>query len=217
MQFGWRLFIFCTFAFSVYAAYLLSKYFNARWQNTYIILALFIACYTIGPRYIYQIYLDHKGLEYIEVINPEFYEHYIIQYSPNSGDNLYLPQGVYLYLYEQRGEAVICNHEDTAFDFIRQDGKCYISVTYNPHNDSRLELPLYYYKGYQAVDRNTRKTLEVTSSKSKLVEVSLGNMQQANLVIWYEGTSIQKISDQISVFTLLAILLSQIAIRLRRK
>lgn len=207
MQFGWRLFIFCTFAFSVYAAYILNRYFDKKWQNLYIILALMTACYTIGPRYMYQVYLDYKGMEYIKTINEEYYEHYIMEYSPNSGDALYLPEGVNINLYEERGECVICNNEDIVYDFTRMDNKITISVLNNSYNNTKFELPLYYYKGYAAVDRKTGKYLKVSSSKNKLVEVFLGGIREADIEVWYKGTVAQKFGNAISGLTLLAILL----------
>lgn len=207
MQFGWRLLIFCTFAFSVYAAYLLNRYFDKRWQNLYIILALMTACYTIGPRYVYQVYLDYRGMEYIKTINEAYYEHYIMEYSPNSADALYLPEGVNINLYEERGECVICSHEDVTYDFTRMDNKITIAVSNNFYNNTKFEMPLYYYKGYAAVDRNTGKYLKVSSSKNKLAEVFLDGMQEADIEVWYKGTAIQKFGNAISGLTLLAILL----------
>lgn len=174
MQFGWRVLIFCTFAFAIYAAYMLNKYFDKRWQNVYVIFTILLACYSIAPRYLYQMYLDYKGMEYIETFNPEFANHYIMKYSPNSGDNLYLPEGVNADLYIERGDSVECNHEDVQYQFVRQNEKCYIIVTNNPYDDTKMELPLYYYKGYTAIDESTGEKLEVASSENKLVEIFLG-------------------------------------------
>lgn len=174
MQFGWRFLIFCTFVFSVYGAYLLYKYFSRRWQNIYILIAVLAACYTIAPRYAYQMYLDYKGMEYIEAVNPEYSDHYVMEYSPNSGDSLYLPYGVNSNLYRDRGETVACSHEEVGAALARENGKCAITVRNNFYDDTKLELPLYYYKGYQAVDKITGSMLEVSSSESGLVEISLG-------------------------------------------
>lgn len=208
MQFGWRLLLFCTFAFSVYAAYLLHYYFKKRWQAAYVALAILIAFYTVGPRYVYQMYLDYKGMEYIKTINEEFYEHYIMEYSPNSGDSLYLPEGVSLYLYEERGERVECNYEDVEYEFTRYGNKLRLTVSDNPYNDTLFELPLYYYKGYVAVDKNTGISLEVRPSEDKLAEVSLNSgMHEADLEIWYKGTKIQVLGNWISGLTLAVLVL----------
>ena len=151
--------------------------------NIYIVIVILIACYTIGSRYAYQIYLNYKGFEYIESINPDYSDHYIMEYNPNNGDNLYLPEGVNFYLYEYRGNSVVCNDSNVNYEFVRLNGKCHITITENPHTDTRLELPLYYYKGYVCVDRKTGKTLEVTSSQSKLVEICLDDVKDADLVV----------------------------------
>ena len=203
MQFGWRLLLFCMFAFSVYAAYLLHFYFKKRWQTVFVILAILTACYTVGPRYVYQMYLDYKGMEYIKTINEEFYEHYIMEYSPNSADALYLPD-----LYKERGERVDCNHKDVRYEFIREDNKCRLMVSNNSYNDTMFELPLYYYKGYAAVDKNTGSRLTVLPSENKLVTVSLNDgMHEADLEIWYHGTPVQQLGNLISGLTLLLLFL----------
>lgn len=217
MQFGWRLLIFCTFVFSVYGAYLLHKFFSRRWQTIYILIAILVACYTIAPRYIYQMYLNYKGMEYIETVNPEYYDHYVMEYSPNSGDNLYLPYGVNINLYKDRGEIVECSHEDVGVVLTRENEKCIITVRNNFYDDTKLELPLYYYKGYQAVDKITGSVLDISSSEAKLVEISLGGMQEADVVVWYNGTTVQKISDWVSGLTLLAVFLLQIAAKVRKE
>lgn len=206
MQFGWRLLLFCAFAFSVYAAYLLYYFFNKRWQNVYVILAIVIACYTIAPRYVYQMYLDYKGMDYVKTINEEAYEHYIMEYSSNSGDSLYLPQGVSLYLYKERGERVDCNHETVTYSFAREDNKCRLIVSDNTYEDTMFELPLYYYKGYAAVDKNTGEKFKVSPSENKLVMVTLSDgIDKADLEIWYRGTLAQTCGNWISGFTLLAL------------
>lgn len=210
-QFGWRLLAFCTFAFSVYAAYLLDKYFDRRWQNMYVILAILTAFYTIGPRYAYQIYLDYKGMEYIKAVNEEYYAHYIIEYSPNSADNLYLPEGVPRALYEERGERAECNNDGVSYEFTRSGGKCYVKVLDNEYEDTSIELPLYYYKGYAAIDRNTGEYAEVSPSADKLVEVSLRGIKEADLEIWYKGTLVQKLSDAASALTVVVIVLRFVA------
>ena len=208
MQFGWRILLFCTFAFSLYAAYLLHYCSGKRWQIVYVILAILAACYTIVPRYLFPMYLDYRGIEYIKTINEEFYEHDIMGYSPNGGDMLYLPEGISGYLYEERGERIGCNHEDVKYEFVRQDNKCRLIVFFNSYNDTTFELPLYYYKGYAAVDRDSGNYLTVSSSENKLVTVSInGSMREANLEIWYQGTFVQKLGNWISGVVLLALFL----------
>ena len=208
MQFGWRILLFCTFSFSLYAAYLLHCCFGKRWQIVYVILAILVACYTIVPRYLCPMYLDYRGIEYVKTINEEFYKHDIMGYSPNGGDTLYLPEGISGYLFDERGERVDCNHGDVKYEFSRQGNKCRLTVSNNSYDDTTFELPLYYYKGYAAVDRNTGNYLTVSSSENKLVAVSLnGSMCEADLEIWYQGTFVQKLGNWISGMILLALLL----------
>lgn len=204
MQFEWRLLIFANLGFVVYAAYLLELCDSVKLKRIYVIFAILIGLYSIGARYAYQVYLDYKGMDYIKEINKEYYEHYIMEYSPNDGDNLYLPEGVSLSLYEERGDVIKCNHEDVDFDFYRDGGKIIINVNNNPYDDTILELPLYYYKGYCAVGDIE---YEVSESEDKLVEIRLEKNSEDTIEVWYAGTSIQKISDWISTMTIVVIAL----------
>lgn len=207
MQFFWRTLIFASFAISVYAAYVLDKFFSPKWQKAYIAAAVLAAVYTVAPRYAYQIFLDYKGFEYIQMANPEFAGHYIMEYSPNNGDALYLPEGVSRSLYEKRGNVAICSRDGVSYEFVRENGKCHIKVSDNPYSDTSFELPLYYYKGYVCIDQNTGDPVEVAPSSSKLVEVRLNGIRQADLIVWYRGTTIQKLGDIISALTLAALAL----------
>jgi hypothetical protein len=206
MQFEWRLLTFCTFGFSVYAAYLLELSGNVRLKRTYIILAILIGLYSIGSRYAYQAYLDYRGMDYIKEINNEYYENYVMEYNPNDGDNMYLPQGVVLSLYEDRGEVVKCNHEDVKFDFHRDNAKIIINVMYNPYDDTTLELPLYYYKGYSAVGNDE---YSVKASDDKLVEIEIKKKTDQSedevIEVWYAGTFIQTLSNWISVISIIVL------------
>jgi hypothetical protein len=183
----------------VYAAYLLELCDSVKLKRIYVIFAILIGLYSIGARYAYQVYLDYRGMDYIKEINNEYYEHYIMEYSPNDGDNLYLPEGVSLSLYEERGDVIKCNHEDVDFDFYRDGGKIIINVNNNPYDDTILELPLYYYKGYCAVGDCE---YEVSESEDKLVEIRIEKDREDTIEVWYKGTVIQKISDLISVMTI---------------
>jgi hypothetical protein len=204
MQFEWRLLIFSNFGFTIYAAYLLELCDSQKLRRNYIVFAILIGIYSIGARYTYQVYLDYKGMDYIKEINEEYYEHYIMEYSPNNGDNLYLPEGVALSLYEERGEVIGCNHEDVEFDFYRDGGKIIINISYNPYDDTILELPLYYYKGYSALGNGE---YEISKSEDKLVEIRLKKNSNETIKVWYVGTFLQKICDWVSVMTIIAIAL----------
>lgn len=200
MQFEWRLLTFPAFIFSVYAAYLLQLNDKTIWKKSYVILAILIGLGTIGGRYAYQAYLDCRGMDYIKEINEEYYESYIMEYSPNNGDGLYLPKGVVLELYEERGEIIESNHTDVEFSFYRDNGKVIIDVKNNPYEDTTLELPLYYYKGYRALGM---QEYSIAPSENRLVALNIGNAEDSNIIVWYAGTTVQKVSDWISVGTIL--------------
>ena len=203
MQFAWRLLTFSTFVFSLYAAYLLEILKSNKWKKAYVVLAVFVGIYTIGARYFYQAYLDYKGMEYIQEMNQEFADNYNIKYSPNAGDNMYLPEGVSLYLYKERGEVVKSNHEDVDISYKRQNGKILLEIENNMYDDLSIELPLYYYKGYRALGH---REYVIKPSKEKLVEVKIGNVTNEKVTVWYDGTWTQMVSNCVSFITIIGMI-----------
>ena len=64
-------------------------------------------------------------------------------------------------------------------------------------------MPYIYYKGYKA---NLEKTsgeivnLEIEKSEKGLVRVKLDESQEGKIIVWYDGTMIQKASYIVSSF-----------------
>lgn len=67
-----------------------------------------------------------------------------------------------------------------------------------------LILPLLYYKGYKAVADNNNE-LNVLQSKDGLIEIE--SPQSSQIAVWYNGTSLQRISLAISLISSLILLL----------
>ncbi|MGL5258757.1 MAG: hypothetical protein ACRC7V_01485 [Lachnospiraceae bacterium] len=202
IQFGWRLLTFLTFGVVLYMSYLSYTYLSQKQLKKCLMLTIAIACFTIGGRFGYQVYLNEKGMDYIKEINPQYYQNYILEYNKNDADNLYLPSGTDYYLFETRGERIDVNNKEVSVDFERNGGTIQIAITGNSHEDTTLELPLYYYKGYAAVNAETKEEFAVTKSENNLVEVFIGNKNDMEIVVSYKGTRIQKISDWISLLTI---------------
>lgn len=213
MQFGWRLYTFSTFIFSIYLAYILSYFFKAKLKSLTFILVALLSIYTIGPRYAYQIYLNIQGMDYIESVNPEFYEHYDMSYSPNDGDNMYLPEGVNWYLFQDRGDACISNNADVELSFARINNHCEITVKNNSYTDTTVELPLYFYKGYTAYDISTGKTFEISKSENGLVQLEIYDANDLTIDVFYKGTFIQSFSDLLSIISLIGFIVFAIHYR----
>ena len=169
-----------------------------------IIGSVLIAAWAIGPRYAYQLYVQRDDYAYIQENNPDFYEKYLIRYDKNAGDALYLPKGVVLSLYSDRGEVIIVDREEILYDWQRENGEIRIQINENSCSDGVLELPLYMYKGY-AARNELGESLNVVKSENGLVSVELDN-SVGEIRVWYQGTLVQRISDMITLLTILSFL-----------
>ena len=175
-----------------------------RVQWTILVGTLLIAGLAVGPRYVYQLYVQKDNYAYIQENNPEFCHKYQIRYDKNAGDSLYLPEGVWFYTYTERGEVVSANREDIQYRCLRENDKIKINIEENPSTDGVLELPLYMYKGY-AARSGSGEFLRVIKSKNGLVSVEIGDYV-GDIQVWYQGTLVQRVSDIITLLTIFSFL-----------
>ena len=78
----------------------------------------------------------------------------------------------------------------------------------NNENDDYYRIPFFYYKGYEAKlikENGEEQKLEVSLGEGGLVKVK--NIDtKGKIVVWYNGTAIQKVSYAISFITLIFII-----------
>lgn len=75
----------------------------------------------------------------------------------------------------------------------------------NNNGENSLELPLLYYKGYQAVLNG--ELIDTYKTSNGLVGVDIDNVSSGTIYVYYRGTYIQSVSRLVSFITLLGILL----------
>lgn len=204
MQFPWRILPLIFLGFAVVATALYKNVNTLGAKLCIVLMILFCACYAIGTRYAYQLYVQRNQYEYILNNNPEVYHKYFYKYDPNMADALYLPQGVSMETYETRGESITSSHSDCQFDWKRTKDGIDIAVQENPVDETVLTLPLYLYKGYKATD-SIGQSLSIVKQENGLVNVVLPKGQAYQIEVSYGGTIVQTISDGISLVTSLFI------------
>lgn len=208
MQFPWRVLSVITLGLTFGELWILE---NAKCRDVIkdrvkwmaLLGTFFIAGLAIGPRYAYQIYVQRDDYAYIRENRPEYYEKYAVRYDKNAGDALYLPEGVYLYIYLERGECVVANREDIVFDWQRTSEGIEIQIQENPTEEGILELPFFMYKGYRAIN-DRGEELPVVKSDNGLVSVEIKD-SVGKIQVGYEETFVQKVSDIITFLTLLGL------------
>lgn len=75
--------------------------------------------------------------------------------------------------------------------------------------DAEYEVPLIYYKGYQAIlvtEGGEEYSLELTKSDESLIEIHNDTQKSGTVYVWYKGTVLQKVSECISLVTVVSII-----------
>ena len=199
MQFSWRILPFLTVGLTA-AAWKSAERADSKKVNWILYIGTFIIAATIiVPRYGYQILLQWNDYEMIREESPELYDKYQFRYDANAADCMYLPEHVYGGTYEERGETVTAGQE---IDFVweRKDDNIYVDIISNPYEEVWMEFPLYIYKGYTGVTEEGEELIP-ERSEDGLVCLNIADYE-GRIVVGYNGTLCQKVSDMITFITL---------------
>ena len=181
IQFPWRFYMLVTILLLVGFGIKISNYKNLNKRVfTIVVSAFMIETFLIGSVY---------HLRFNELDDNK--EYWISQ-----GE--YVPVDVDLEYLKTRGD-IIASNEDVKTTFERKGINLEISYNDNNSDNTYLELPLVYYKGYVAKEDNN--TLEVIKGDNGLVRVYLNN-SEGNIKIYYGFTKVRIVCLIISVIAL---------------
>ena len=187
IQFPWRFYI-CTTVCLLFAyTFTLVKKLNGD-QNRKKLFAIIISCFSIFTVSIttYNLfatcYTRTNDFDY-EVMNAE-----------------YLPVDVNKEEIEKRGEIVTSNNE-LEISFRRKGTKLSVDYASNNDDDTFLELPLIYYKGYKAIEDG--ESLAVGKGDNGLLRV-YPTKESGKINVFYGFTNIRKIGLGLSTIFVIA-------------
>lgn len=118
----------------------------------------------------------------------------------------YMPDGSNEKDILNRGE-IMTSSEPVEMNFTRNGLDIDIVFAYNnvENANNLLELPLLYYKGYEANINGTWQ--EVEKTEHGLVGVRIGNIREGNVKVQYKGTKVQHVSKITSISTLIGVMI----------
>ena len=99
---------------------------------------------------------------------------------------------------------VICTDSEVSADFKRFNNYSQMNFR-NNNGKNKFEIPIIIYKGYEATYSDSGEVLSINSSKNGLIEIS-SDRKSASVEIKYVGTTIQHISEIISLVFCLGLL-----------
>lgn len=179
-----------------------------RKTNRYIlILAIIVVGTTFSLRTtgaVYQGYAEYKisnnrdnnyDLDSFEIVGAE-YQSSKVPFSPTKDIRSRVQYLI------NRGDTIVCqNRTSTQIENLKRE-KQFLTFQANILESERLILPLLYYKGYKATINN-KETL-VAQSSDGLVEINIS--ESGDVKIWYDGTTLQRVSFVISILSLIGLI-----------
>jgi hypothetical protein len=197
IQFPWRILLFFAFFSSLFLAYTLRRIDQKKVTSVTLVILLSIA--TIN---IILIFAPSVKNVIVQQKMPNYYTD-----TTMVGGAEYLPAEVPSKNYIlDRGEVIKSNYSTRWTAFTRKNGVLRFIFLDNTHQDTYYELPLLMYKGYQAYDLKTGKNIPFRMSQNGLVQIAT-NAPEGDILVWYEGTLVQKRSSLITLATLILLLI----------
>ena len=186
IQFPWRFFEFGVYFLSICVPMTLYKILKSKQYYKYLMIAILFLYSTnyLNYSFTYKRNLNNTFMEF-----PGYTNFYAL------GD--FLPIDANMEKIQERGHIVTC---DNPIELNYKSGylKYVVCFNQNEKNGSKLEVPLIWYKGYNAI-LNKKDILEVEKSENGLLEINLGKTKKGEIEVYYEGTFIQEYSKIISI------------------
>lgn len=178
LQFPWRLYMIPTVLLTISGSILISKTTNTKKiiKNTFIVsmislISIFIIT-LIPPR----------------IKNITEYEASYAEYLPKEVNKEYI----------KNRNIIITSNNETKHTFQKKGTEIQIEFEQND-NDTDLELPLIYYKGYNA--SINEKQLEVYKTENGLLGVKIKDIKSGTIKVSYKGTTLARITKIISLIS----------------
>ena len=169
-------------------------------------LSILLCSTNMFAQYLFYGYTYYKGLYNISI------ESYKI------GFGEYLPEGTDKAMLFDRGD-VITSNNDINYNFSREGTTLKIKFSNNNYNNTYLDLPLLYYKGYEANYKNNddNTVLPISKGDNNIIRVKLGKYRDGEITVRYNGTLIQRLSGIVSALSLIIFIIYMMKIKILNK
>lgn len=203
MQFPWRLLVFATLFSSLFIGSVTSALEDSNGYTAYIcvIISLTAACFAVFAAPKYNTYIKYQ-MQGTEVDYPYEYNIGLGEWLPTGSNRSQLMQ------LANKGDVCLSNNLKSGSMSAERIGSA-VSVEFdgNVYDDTYIDLPLVAYKGYELwlYDEHGVKTpLEWEYSKYNCLRVRIpSGVTGGRITAYYSGTSVQHISQAITVMTFL--------------
>jgi len=198
IQFPWRLYEFVTFFFAIAGSFYLVTFFKTQGQYRAVVVGILVITIAViilsNNNYKHwQSQTKKEAPEWFTGVPVADNEYYL-------GGREYMPARVPSYrIVEERGDSITSSSAlATTSGLVKKDGETTFNVSVTEPAD--LELPLLYYKGYNASLND--QDLQIEQSDRGFIQIPVD--KPGEVKVYYGGTVIQRISWYITLFSALA-------------
>lgn len=190
IQMGWRLFEFSSFFFAIAGGYYLSvllKSNNRKLAGMCILVACTI-CVLANDAKMYEAYRCGRSVTQEAAFENDYH----------LGGLEYIPEKVPSIEYiHNRGDEITTAHVDVGISLLQKTNGI-TTLNVETTKETEIELPLIYYKGYQA--KMNGMDLPISESKNGLVQIIAD--QSGQVEVQYAGTIIQKLGFYLTLLSI---------------
>lgn len=192
MQFPWRVYLYITYFICIAVAYfveLLSQKKQIVLIGSLVFITYFGYISSINAYYI-------EKYDRIYTTFPRYQiEHFYGEFLPKLANMDYITANIDPYLIE------ISNPIDLTYEKKTTTFDIYFNQL--DYTNTRLDIPLLYYKGYSAylTSGDTTVILPIQKSNNSLMSINIGEYKEGVIHFYYQGTRIQKVSALMSIGT----------------
>jgi len=192
MQFPWRVYLYITFFISIAVAYFIELL--SQKKQIILIGSLIIITYVGYISSINAYYIEKYDRIYTAFPRYQI-EHFYGEFLPKLANMDYITANVDPYLIE------ISNPIDLTYEKKTTTFDIYFNQL--DYTNTKLDIPLLYYKGYSAylTSGDTTVILPIQKSNNSLMSINIGEYKEGVIHFYYQGTRIQKVSAFISIAT----------------
>lgn len=198
IQFPWRLYMFIDFFFAILLAFGYQQLKDNIFKK--LSLIIFVLMMTVNYLTFTTYYIQDRFKEYMYT---DF-----VRYAFEGWE--FVPSSVDLNaLKDQQYTKSVTASNDLELSFTRKVDGYIFTFDQNEFQNTVVNIPLIYYKGYDAyyMGEQGEGFLEIYKNDQSLISVNLGTMKSGSVKVFFNGLFTQKIGNLISILSVLTIVL----------
>ena len=198
IQFSWRLYLFSSLFLAISSG-IIFYYYQKQVKYNYVFVGILVF-YVTSLCFVNQFLGEYSIKNFYLTEQPSLY---LTDYNGSSiAAGEYMPTKTDWSLLDIDERKPKTNSKSIKIDYEEKNGKIYVRFENNLEEGTYIDIPKIYYKGYSARSLQNTEYYAVDAGYNTWVRIHLPNVLEGELVIWYKGTRVKRLSVGISLLTI---------------